>query len=249
MPGAVEGWFSTKAFRGTAEGVWERVFGSSATPSSSSSSSSFKQSMYQITASGRQKLASRPLIVMCGPSGAGKSSLVKKLMKDYPGQYGFSVSHTTRAPRPGEKDGIDYHYVAKDIMEQKIAAKEMLEYAHVHSNIYGTSIEAVERVMRDMRCILDIDVQGVDSVKETHMDSRACYIFISPPDLDTLESRLRSRGTETEEKIQTRLKNARKEMEYKEKKGFWDMVLVNDDLDTAYALLIEILKPHEEEKK
>jgi len=204
--GGFEAWFSTKAFRAQAETAWEaamdRMRGLTSTTAG------------QSTSRASRNLASKKLIVMCGPSGAGKSSLVKKLMKEYPSQYGFSVSHTTRAPRPGEKDGVDYHYVAKEVMEAKIQASEMLEYAHVHSNIYGTSIEAVEQVMRERRCILDIDVQGVDSVKRTHMNSRTCYIFVAPPDLDALEKRLRSRGTETEEKIQTRLRNARTEMEY-----------------------------------
>eukprot|EP00392_Amoebophrya_sp_AT5.2_P011372 g11449.t1 len=238
--GGFEAWFSTKAFRAQAETAWEaamdRMRGLTSTTAG------------QSTSRASRNLASKKLIVMCGPSGAGKSSLVKKLMKEYPSQYGFSVSHTTRAPRPGEKDGVDYHYVAKEVMEAKIQASEMLEYAHVHSNIYGTSIEAVEQVMRERRCILDIDVQGVDSVKRTHMNSRTCYIFVAPPDLDALEKRLRSRGTETEEKIQTRLRNARTEMEYKDKPKFWDAVLVNDDLERAYAELKSLLQPKEESR-
>ena len=99
-------------------------------------------------------------------------------------------------------------------MESKIAAGEMIEYAHVHTNIYGTSVQAVEEVAKTKRCILDIDVQGVDSVKAVaSVNSRALYIFVSPPSLEELEKRLRERGTETEEKIQTRLTNAKKEME------------------------------------
>ncbi|CAD7973258.1 unnamed protein product [Amoebophrya sp. A120] len=195
-------------------------------------------------------LANSRLIVMCGPSGAGKSSLVKKLMKEYPTEYGFSVSHTTRAPRTGEQNGVDYNFVTKEVMEKKIANEEMLEYAFVHDKIYGTSLEAVEKVMQDKRCILDIDVQGVDSLKQnTQINSRTCYIFVAPPDLEILEQRLRSRGTESEEKIQTRLGNAKTEMEYKEKQDFWDAVLVNDDLDKTYAYLKSLLAPQAGEEE
>lgn len=183
-------------------------------------------------------MSGKKVIVMCGPSGAGKSSLLKKLMADFPDQFGFSVSHTTREPRQGERHGVDYHYTNKEDMECKIAGGEMLEYAHVHANIYGTSIQAVEDVVeKGRRCVLDIDVQGVDSVKKTSVDSMACYVFISPPSLEVLESRLRERGTETEEKIQTRLHNAKGEMAYKLKEGFWDAIIVNDTLEQAYEEL------------
>lgn len=171
---------------------------------------------------------------MCGPSGAGKSSLLKRLIAERPNEFAFSVSHTTRAPRPGEVNGVDYHFVEKTAMEEKIKRGEMLEYARVHNNVYGTSISAVSDVIKSKRCILDIDVQGVCSLKETSLDSQSLYLFISPPSLEILEKRLRSRGTESEDKIRTRLDNARKEMEYKNKPDFWDAVITNDDLDRAY---------------
>ena len=100
-------------------------------------------------------------------------------------------------------------------MDGKIKNDEMIEYAHVHSNTYGTSIAAVEDVTQTKRCILDIDVQGVESVKKVEkINAQGClYVFVSPPSLEVLEERLRSRGTETEDKIQTRLGNASKEME------------------------------------
>lgn len=118
----------------------------------------------------------------------------------------------------------------------------MIEYAHVHSNIYGTSFEGVNKVIENkQRCILDIDVQGADLIKKSSLNEKTAYIFISPPDMKTLEERLRSRGTETEERIQTRLKNAAGEMEYKGKENFWDAVLVNDDLEKAYAVFKEFM--------
>jgi guanylate kinase len=183
-------------------------------------------------------------IVMCGPSGVGKSSVKDMLMKEFPGMFGFSVSHTTRKPRPGEKDGVDYHYVEKEDMEEKISRHEMLEYAHVHSNIYGTSIAAVEDVINaGQKCILDIDVQGVENVKRSRIDGDCAYIFVAPPDYETLEKRLRGRGTETEEKVQTRLNNAKKELAYQTRKDFWSHVLVNDDLEKAYGEFKTLIVP------
>lgn len=179
--------------------------------------------------------AARNLIIMCGPSGAGKSTLIKRLRADYPNGFGFSVSHTTRGPRVGESDGVDYHFTTHEDMEKKIAGNQMLEYAHVHKNVYGTSLQAVQEVIDEKKkCILDIDVQGVESVKKSAMHLSSLYIFLAPPSIQALEDRLRDRGTETEEKIQTRLNNAKKEMEYKDKPNFWDHVIVNDDVNRAY---------------
>jgi len=194
-----------------------------------------------------KKMASTELlkrcVVCCGPSGAGKSTLIKRLMADFPGKFGFSISNTTRGPREGEKDAVDYYFIAKEEFEKKIEAKEMLEYAHVHTNMYGTSFQGVQSVVeKDQTCILDIDVQGCDLVKKIDEESLATYLFISPPSFEALEERLRSRGTETEEKIQVRLTNAKKEMEYKEKEGFWNLVIVNDDLEKAYAEFKEVME-------
>ena len=99
-------------------------------------------------------------VILCGPSGVGKSTLISMLRKEFPEDYGFSVSHTTRAPRPGEKDGIDYYFVQKEDMEKEIAAGVFLETAHVHGNIYGTSKKSVDNVSaKCVSCILDIDIQ------------------------------------------------------------------------------------------
>ena len=99
-------------------------------------------------------------VVLCGPSGAGKSTLIDRLRKEFPDDFGFSVSHTTRDPRPGEKDGVDYNFVSKTAMEAEIEEGKFLEHAHVHGNIYGTSFAAVDRVSgANKLCILDIDIQ------------------------------------------------------------------------------------------
>jgi len=175
-------------------------------------------------------------IVMCGPSGVGKGTLINRLMADFPGKFGFSVSHTTRAPRPGETDGVHYNFVEKAAMEADIADGKFLEHAHVHENIYGTSLAAVEAVAtKGQVCVLDIDVQGAEIVKKSTLD--ALFVFIAPPSMEELEKRLRGRGTEKEESIQKRLANAAGEMAKTEVTGFFHLVIINDDLDRAYGVL------------
>lgn len=173
-------------------------------------------------------------IVFAGPSGVGKGTIVNRLMKEHPSLFGFSVSHTTRGPRPGEENGVHYNFVTKEEFEKAIENKEFIEYAHVHTNYYGTSIAAVDKVGSVGKvCFLDIDIQGVQNVKKSGI---ACkYIFISPPSIDELEKRLRERGTETEDKIRVRMDNSAKEMEYGTSDGNFDVIIVNDDLDKAVA--------------
>ena len=187
--------------------------------------------------------ASKPRpVVIVGPSGVGKGTLLNRLMADFPDNFGFSVSHTTRKPRPGEVDGVHYNFCEKPDMEAAIERGEFIEYARVHGNIYGTSIKAVEAVQTAGKvCLLDIDVQGAELVKKTTLNAR--FVFVAPPSFEELEKRLRGRGTETEDKIQMRLKNAKGEMEYMDKPGFFDCVIVNDDLDKAYATLKAFCAP------
>ena len=179
-------------------------------------------------------------VVLCGPSGVGKSTLIKRLQADFPGAFGFSVSHTTRNPRAGEVDGKDYNFVAgpeaRAAMEADIAAGKFLESANVHGNLYGTSFSAIEAVAaKGQTCILDIDVQGVASCRKAGFAVNK-YVFVAPPDLAVLEARLRGRGTETEENILKRVGNASKEMQAATGAS-WDAWIVNDDLDKAYAQL------------
>jgi guanylate kinase len=172
----------------------------------------------------------------------GKSILIKRITKEFPAEFGFSVSHTTRDPRPGEVDGVDYHYVSKEHMEEAILRNEFLEYARVHGNIYGTSKSAVEDVAAaNQICILDIDVQGVEQCQSLQLDVGS-YIFISAPSLEEMERRLRGRGTETEEKIMLRVKNASTELEAAKSMHF-DVRLVNDDVDAAHEELRSALLP------
>lgn len=164
------------------------------------------------------------------------------LRKEFPDDYGFSVSHTTRGPRPGEKDGVDYYFVDKALMEKEIGEGKFLESAHVHGNYYGTSFAAVDRVSAANKiCILDIDIQGVRSCKAAGFDADK-YVFVAPPSMGDLEKRLRGRGTETEDKIQKRLSGAVGEMEAA--KGIaWDAYIVNDDVQKAYEKLREVTAP------
>jgi len=184
----------------------------------------------------------RPLVVV-GPSGVGKGTLIAMLQREFPDKFGFSVSHTTRAPRPGEVNGTHYNFVDKATMEQDIADGKFLEHAHVHQNIYGTSFAAVRKVSKSGKiCLLDIDVQGAELVKKS--DLKAAYVFIAPPSMEELERRLRGRGTETEDAVLKRLENARTEMAKKDVDGFFDAVIVNDDVDKAYEALKAVIAAH-----
>lgn len=179
-------------------------------------------------------------VVICGPSGVGKGTLIGKLMKEFPGQCGFSVSHTTRKPRDGEVDGVHYNFTSRAAMEADVAGGKFLESADVHGNMYGTSIAAVQKVADSgKKCILDIDVQGARLVKKSPL--RAQFVFVAPPSFEELEKRLRGRGTETEAAVEKRLANARAEMEAGKDAALFDHVLVNDNLEQAYAALKELL--------
>eukprot|EP00249_Psilotum_nudum_P011764 c23366_g1_i1 orf=740-1963(+) len=179
-------------------------------------------------------------VVICGPSGVGKGTLICKLMRDFPNSFGFSVSHTTRLPREKEKDGVHYHFTKRNVMEMEVQEGKFLESANVHGNLYGTSITAVEAIAdAGKKCILDIDVQGAKSVKSSSLD--ALFIFIVPPSFEELERRLRGRGTETEEQIQKRLRNAKMELAEGSDTSLFDHILVNNDLEKCYAELKKLL--------
>lgn len=168
------------------------------------------------------------LIVVSGPSGAGKSTVIGKVMERR-NDLCFSVSATTRKPREGEVDGVNYFFVSGTEFDRMIGDDELLEHAEYNRDNYGTPRAYVEEKRRaGMHVLLDIEVQGARQVRERVPE--AIKIFIIPPSLQVLEQRLRGRGTETEEQIQRRLARARGE--YREA-DFYDYVVINDNLETA----------------
>jgi len=184
-----------------------------------------------------------PPLVIVGPSGVGKGTLIKALTQAFPGVFGFAISHTTRPMRPGEVDGKDYHFTELETMKKDVEDGKFIEYAVVHTNMYGTSFATVDDVQkRGQVCILDIDVQGAKSVHASSYIEAAKFLFVRPPSVDDLEKRLRGRGTETEDKIQTRLRNAVGELEFCESSDFLDHVLVNDDLGRAKRELFTLVR-------
>ena len=177
------------------------------------------------------------LIIVSGPSGSGKST-VTKIVKDKL-NIPLSISATTRNPRDGEIDGKDYFFLSEEEFKNKIANDEFYEYANVHGNYYGTLKEVVEsNLNKGLNVILEIDVQGALIAKEKKKD--AVLVFFRTKDMETLEKRLRDRKTDTEEVIQTRLKNALKELEYEKK---YDYTIINNDIEESCAALISIINP------
>ena len=176
------------------------------------------------------------LFVISAPSGTGKTTILKKVMAAVAG-LSFSISHTTRAPRAGEQDGVDYHFVDRDRFVAMRDAGAFLEWAEVHGNFYGTSRAAVDAGLAvGTDIILDIDVQGCRQVRAAASD--AVSLFVVPPSWAELERRLTGRGTDGEETIRLRLANARKEMA---DIGHYDYVVVNDVLESAVATMIAII--------
>lgn len=158
------------------------------------------------------------------------------MFDEFPDTFAFSVSHTTRKPRPGEVEGKDYYYVQRDTFEEMINSGGFLEHAQFSGNRYGTSKQSVTDIQKTGRiCILDVEINGVKNIKKTDLNPR--YVFLKPPSIEVLKERLQGRGTETEESLKKRLDTAQEALEYADEEGAYDHVIVNDNLDTAYAKL------------
>lgn len=177
------------------------------------------------------------LFIISGPSGAGKGTLVKELLRRVPDLW-VSVSATTRAPRPSEKEGIDYFFLTPNEFEARARHGEFLEHAQVHGNRYGTLRTAVERRLgRGVDVILEIDPQGAAQVRKQLDRSR--LIFVKAPSTEELEKRIRYRGAETEEQLKTRLKTAERELAVE---GMYDFVVINDDVSRATDELVAYIR-------
>lgn len=181
------------------------------------------------------------LFVVSGPSGVGKGTLVARVRKLRP-DLGLTVSATTRRPRPGEVDGVAYHFLSDEEFSERVATGEFLEWAQVHDHRYGTLRSEVERLLGEGRSVvLEIDVQGGANVKRAFPD--AVGIFIEPPSWEALEGRLRGRGTEDEATLRLRLDDARHELELASR---YDVRIVNDDLEVAVRELADTIERFEQ---
>lgn len=169
------------------------------------------------------------ILVLSGPSGAGKSTIIHASSKEI-GAYYFSISTTTREPRVGEQDAVDYFFVSKESFEEDIKAGAFLEYAQVHGNYYGTSLKPVKVALEEGKLVIfDIDIQGHRLVR-AKMNAITTSAFITPPTLFSLEERLRQRCTDNEKVILNRIENAKTEIEAINE---YDFTIVNDTIDKA----------------
>ena len=175
--------------------------------------------------------------VVSAPSGTGKTTVLKKIMERDP-ELMFSISHTTRKPRPGENNGIDYHFVSKDEFIRMRDAGAFIEWADVHGEFYGTARSGLENIWRVAKIpVLDIDPQGAIQVKEKI--EIGVYIFIAPPSVADLRERLDSRGTDSPEIIEVRMRNAREEIK---KIELYDYLIFNDNIENCIEELEAVIK-------
>jgi len=178
------------------------------------------------------------ILVLSGPSGAGKSTIINAASNEI-GEYYFSISTTTRKPRVGEKESVDYFFVSKESFEEDIKAGNFLEYAQVHGNYYGTSLKPVKEALEQGKLVIfDIDIQGHRLVR-AKMDDITTSAFITPPTLQELETRLRARCTDDEEVILRRIANAKEEIRAV---GEYDFTIINDTVEEAAQKFIIVAK-------
>jgi len=178
------------------------------------------------------------ILLLSGPSGCGKSSLLKEVYKVIDNYY-FSISTTTREPRTGEQNGVDYYFVSKEEFKQDIDNGDFLEWAEVHGNYYGTSLKPINQALEESKLVIfDIDVQGFEQVIQK-LKAITTTVFITTPTIDELEKRLYNRDTDSKEVIENRIKNAKVEIEYIDQ---YDYFIVNDDLKIASDQLVSIAK-------
>ena len=178
------------------------------------------------------------LLVLCSPSGAGKTTLTRHVLRTLP-ELTFSVSHTTRAPRANEVEGVHYHFVDRPAFEALAREGRFAEWAEVHGNLYGTSVDELERVRRDGKrgIVFDIDVQGARQIRAKLTD--AVGVFVLPPSMEELRRRLVGRATDSAEVIERRYANAREEIAHY---SMFDYLIVNDELERAQLDIVSIVR-------
>ncbi len=178
------------------------------------------------------------MIILSSPSGAGKSSIARELMAQQR-NIGFSVSATTRPPRPGEEDGVHYHFVSKDEFKQMVADNQMLEYAEVFGNYYGTPRQPVEKALADGQdVIFDVDWQGGQQLRNCPLKSHIVSVFVLPPSITELHERLNTRAQDSAEVIENRMRKSRDEISHWEE---YDYLIINRDINRSVAELSSIL--------
>lgn len=178
------------------------------------------------------------LIVISGPSGVGKGTVRKALFERTGHNLVYSISMTTRAPRAGETNGVEYHFVTKEKFEEEIKRGNLLEYANFCDNYYGTPLDKVEEQLEaGQEVVLEIEVQGAMQVKQKMPN--AVYVFIAPPSMKALEQRLISRGTECKEVIEKRLAKARSELNVASEYGY---IVINDTVENAADRIMAIIR-------
>ncbi|SCU70715.1 guanylate kinase, putative [Trypanosoma equiperdum] len=182
-------------------------------------------------------------IVVCGPSGAGKTTLLERLMGAYPNRFGFSVSHTTRAPREGEVHGREYFFSTRESMLTMEKEGKFIELCDVHGNLYGTSIDAVKEVQSTGKvCVIDMDVKGAQKLRASGYLKNVLYLFVTVPSIDVLRARIQKRGALSEEVLQRRIATAEVELHFLgENPTFFSHVITNEELEVSYKKLCEIV--------
>ena len=194
--------------------------------------------------SGNGSVVDGKLLLFCGPSGSGKTTIVRHLLQQHP-HLQFSISATTRARRPNETDGIDYHFITVDDFKEKIERGEFIEWEEVyHNGFYGTLKAEIERIWKMNKVVVfDVDVEGGLNIKQ-QFGNRLLAVFVMPPSIEVLHQRLKARSTETNDSLSMRIRKADHELTYAYR---FDKIIINDDLDAALAeaeqLMNEFLAP------
>ena len=180
-------------------------------------------------------------LLVSGPSGVGKGTLIAQLQKKYEALISFSVSYTNRGPRPGEEDGVHYNFVTEEVFVEEIEKGNFLEHVHFADKRYGTNKNYIDKIIENKKvCILDVEINGSKMIHDSGY--KGILVFVKPPSFESLEQRLKGRGTETEEVINKRVEQAKVDLEKFEADNFFTYTIVNDDLTKATDELLGIFE-------